>query len=151
LKAAIEEKMMRKVQLNDVIRVHYTGRLEDGTEFDSSTGKDPLEFKVGGGNLISGFEEGVIGMTEGETKSVSIPPEEGYGEHQEELVAEIERSKLPATLSPEVGMPLQVKRPDGQVMPARIVDVSDDKVTLDGNPPLAGKTLIFDMELVAFV
>ena len=142
---------MRKVQLNDIIRIHYTGRLEDGTEFDSSAGKDPLEFKVGDGNLIAGFDQGVIGMTEGEKKTVSIPPEEGYGVHQEELVARIEKSQIPSTISPEVGMPLQMKGPDGDVMPVIVVDVSDDAITLDANPPLAGKTLIFDMELVEFV
>ena len=142
---------MRKVQLDDVIRVHYTGKLEDGTEFDSSEGRDPIEFKVGQGNLIPGFEKGVMGMEQGETKTISIPPEDAYGERQEELIAEIDKNQFPPDIAPDVGMPLQVQRPDGQVMPVVVVDISEDTVTLDANPPLAGKTLIFDLKIVEFV
>ncbi len=142
---------MREVQSDDVIRVHYIGKLEDGTEFDSSTGKDPIEFKVGQGNLIPGFENGVIGMKQEETKTVSIPPEDAYGEQQEEMIAKVDKNEFPSNISPEVGMPLQVKRPDGQVMPVMVVDVSEESITLDANHPLAGKTLIFDLEIVEFV
>ncbi len=142
---------MKTVQLDDVIRVHYTGKLEDGTEFDSSKGKDPIEFKVGQGNLIPGFEKGVVGMKQGETKTISIPSEEAYGERQEELIAKIDKKEFPPNISPKTGMQLQVKRPDGQMMPVMVIDVSEDTVTLDGNPPLAGETLIFDVEIVEFV
>ncbi len=142
---------MREVQLDDVIRVHYTGKLEDGTEFDSSKGKDPIEFKVGQGNLIAGFEKGVIGMKQGETKTVSIPSEEAYGERQEELIATINKKELPPNISPDVGMPLQMTKPDGQVIPVVVVDISKETITLDANPPLAGKTLIFDLEIMEFV
>ncbi len=142
---------MKTVQLDDVIRVHYTGKLEDGTEFDSSKGKDPIEFKVGQGNLIPGFEKGVVGMKLGETKTISIPSEEAYGDRQEELIAKIDKKEFPSNISPKTGMQLQVKRPDGQTMPVMIIDVSEDTVTLDGNPPLAGETLIFDVEIVEFV
>lgn len=142
---------MRKVQKDDVIRVHYTGKLEDGTEFDSSKGKNPIEFKVGQGSLIPGFENGVIGMEQGETKTVSIPPDEAYGKRQDELVAQINKTEFPSDITPKEGMQLQLKSKDGQTIPVMIVNINDDIVTLDANPPLAGKTLIFDLEMVEFV
>ncbi len=142
---------MRKVQLEDVVRVHYTGKLEDGTEFDSSKGKDPIEFKVGKGNLIPGFEKGIVGMEEGEKKTITITPEEGYGERREELTAQISKDELPPDVTPSLGMTLQVKRPDNQVLPVVIIDISGDTITLDANPPIAGETLTFDVEIVEFV
>lgn len=142
---------MREVQLNDVIRVHYTGKLEDGSEFDSSKGKEPLEFKVGEGKLISGFEKGVVGMKQGEIKTISLPPEEAYGNRREELIISIDKTEVPSDISPEVGMLLQMKRNDGQEIPVSITEVFPDAITLDANPPLAGQTLIFDLEIVEFV
>lgn len=142
---------MRKVQLDDVIRVHYTGKLEDGTEFDSSIGKDPIEFKVGDGHLIPGFEKGVVDMEEGEKKTISIPAKDAYGESREELTTNVKKSEFPPDISPTVGMTLQVKGPNDQVIPVIVIDISEDTVTLDANPPLAGQTLIFDLEMVCFV
>jgi peptidylprolyl isomerase len=141
---------MRKVQLDDVVRVHYTGKRGDGTAFDSSRGKDPIEFKVGKGTLIPGFEKGVLGMQKGETKTVSTPPEDAYGNRQEELIARIDKHDVPATITPTVGMPLHVKGPDGQMIPVVVADIAEDTITIDANSPLAGETLIFDLEIVEF-
>jgi FKBP-type peptidyl-prolyl cis-trans isomerase 2 len=145
------EAVMRKVQLDDVIRVHYTGKLEDGSEFDSSKDQEPLEFKVGEGKLIPGFEKGVVGMKQGESKTISLPPEEAYGERREELITRMDKTELPSNISPDVGMWLQMKRNDGQAIPVVVAEVTEDAITLDANPPLAGKTLIFELELVEFV
>ena len=140
--------MARTVKKDDTIRVHYTGRLEDDTQFDSSAGKDPIEFTVGQGQLIQGFENGVMGMAPGEKKTISIQPAEAYGERQEDLLGKVGRDQFPPEIVPEAGMQLQVKRPDGEVMPVVVVEVTEEEVTLDGNPPLAGKTLVFDLEVV---
>jgi peptidylprolyl isomerase len=142
---------MRKVQLGDVIRIHYTGKLEDGTEFDSSTGKEPIEFKVGKGTILPGVEKGVIGMAPGETKTITISPDEAHGEIREELIARIDKKGLPSNASLSPGMPIEMKRPNGEMMTVMVVDITDDTVTLDANSPLAGRTLVFDLELVALV
>lgn len=142
---------MREVGSGDTIRIHYTGTLEDGAEFDSSKGKEPIEFTVGNGNLISGFENGVLGMKVGDKKTVTIPPEDAYGEKREDLLAKVDKKEFPQDVTPEVGMPLQVKRPDGGIMNVIITEIETDSVTLDANPPLAGQTLIFDLEMVEFV
>ncbi len=142
---------MKEVNNGDTIRIHYTGTLEDGSEFDSSEGKNPIEFTVGSGNLIPGFENGVLGMTIGDKKTITIPPEDAYGEKREDLLAKIDKNDLPKNMSPEVGMPLQLKKPDGGSINVMITEVETDSVTFDANHPLAGCTLIFDLELVEFV
>jgi peptidylprolyl isomerase len=139
---------MSKVKSGDTVKVHYTGKLTDGEVFDSSTERDPLEFVVGGGNIIQGFDTAVVGMTVGDRKTIDIPPEQGYGDRDEKLVAEIERSQVPANVELQVGAAMQVKHSNGQVMNVTIANLTDAHVTLDANHPLAGETLTFDIELV---
>ena len=142
---------MSNAQTGDKVRIHYTGKLDDGTQFDSSRGRDPLEFKLGDGAIIPGFEKAVNGMAVGDSKSVSIPPEDAYGQRHEQLVQEVPKSALPEEIEPAVGMQLQSQAPDGQVMQLVVTEVSDDAITVDGNHPLAGKNLNFDIELVEIV
>ncbi len=130
------------------VKIHYTGTLDDGTVFDTSKGKDPLQFQVGGGTVIEGFEEAVKGMQVGESKNVIIPPEKAYGERQEEMVITAPRDQVPPDLELELGMLLQMGAPSGELIQVTVVDISDKEVTLDANPPLAGKQLTFDIELV---
>ena len=132
----------------DTVQVNYTGKLADGTVFDSSIGREPLEFTLGAGQVIPGFEEAVFGMKVGEKKTVTIPVDEAYGPYRDELVAEVSREKLPADLTPEVGQQLAVKRSDGATGIVTIISVSDNTVTIDANHPLAGKDLTFEIELV---
>jgi peptidylprolyl isomerase len=140
--------MSEQAKKGDKVRVHYHGRLTDGTTFDSSEGRQPLEFEVGSGMVIKGFDEGVTGMTVGDKKTISIPPHEAYGPRQEEMVIEFPRSNFPPDIEPEVGMALQMHGEDGQELPVVITDVTPDTVTLDANHPLAGQELVFDIELV---
>lgn len=139
---------MTTVKEGDTIKVHYTGRLDDETVFDTSRNRDPLEFTVGTGRMIAGFDTAVRGMAVGESKSVSIPPEEAYGQVNEELIAEVPRNRLPADLEPAAGQVLQAKREDGSSMDLRVLVVHDDSITVDGNFFLAGKTLNFDIEVM---
>lgn len=132
----------------DTVRVHYTGELDDGTEFDTSTGGDPLEFTIGSGQLIPGFDQAVVGMSPGESKTVIIPAEEAYGPHRDELVQVVDRSELPADLEPEVGQQLQRRQEDGRIAVFTVIDVSESTVTLDANHRLAGQDLTFHIELV---
>ncbi len=141
---------MTAVRQGDTVRVHYTGKLADGTVFDSSAGREPLEFTVGERRVISGFENAVVGLGVGEQKKVSIPPEDGYGEYTTDLVATIDRSKIPADVEPAPGLVLQANTPDGP-MKFMITVVDGDNVTLDGNHPLAGKRLEFDIEVMEIV
>jgi peptidylprolyl isomerase len=142
---------MNQAAAGDTVRIHYTGTLTDGTQFDSSSGRDPLEFELGSGQVIPGFDNAVDGMNVGDSKTVAIPPEEAYGVRHEQLVQEVPKSALPEELSPEVGMQLQSQGPDGQVMLLLVTEVADDTLTVDGNHPLAGQTLNFDIELVEIV
>ena len=142
---------MSAAKSGDTVRIHYTGKLEDGEQFDSSEGRAPLEFAVGGGQVIPGFDNAVEGMTVGEKKSVKIPPEEAYGPRHDQLVQDVPRNQLPDDLSPAVGMELQAKNENGQVMRLSVTAVDDESITVDGNHPLAGKTLNFDIELVEIV
>lgn len=131
----------------DTVRVHYRGTLENGEEFDSSEGREPLEFTLGEGCVIPGFEEGVLGLEEGESRTVSIAPEDAYGPRNEELVHNVEADAF-AGEAPYVGAAVQLVAPDGSLLDATISEVRGDEVVLDFNHPLAGKTLKFDIQLV---
>ena len=136
---------MSQVKANDTVKVHYTGKLADGQVFDSSEGKEPIEFTLGQGQLIPGFEKGLIDMKVNEKKTVTIPKEEAYGEPREELIQEVQKDQLPEEIKPEVGMGLVSKTPDGREMNLLVAEVKDDTIVVDGNHPLAGKDLVFDL------
>ncbi|MCF8262607.1 MAG: peptidylprolyl isomerase [Melioribacteraceae bacterium] len=142
---------MSIVQSGNTVKVHYTGKLVDGSVFDSSEGKDPLEFTIGSGSIITGFEEATLGMQPGDKKSVEIKAEEAYGAEKPELIYELDIANVPPEITPEVGLQLQSKLPNGQPVQFTITAVTDDKVTLDANHPLAGKDLVFDIELVEII
>ncbi|WP_338667559.1 FKBP-type peptidyl-prolyl cis-trans isomerase [Pseudodesulfovibrio methanolicus] len=136
-------------QNGSTVKVHYTGTLkEDGSQFDSSEGREPLEFKLGEGMVIAGFEKAVIGKSVGDTVTVEIPPEEGYGSPSEELVFQVRREQLPPTVELEEGIMLEIRTEDGQPAYVRVTEFDDELVTLDGNHPLSGQTLVFDIEIV---
>ena len=136
------------IKKGDKIRVDYTGTLEDGTVFDTSDGKEPLEFEVGSGQIIKGFDEAVVGMKNGEEKEVIIKPEDAYGEANPELQKKIPKSQLPEGQEPKPGMTLAIATPDGRQVPVKISEVSDTDITIDLNHPLAGKTLTFKIKIV---
>jgi FKBP-type peptidyl-prolyl cis-trans isomerase 2 len=141
---------MVQVKSGDRINVHYTGKLVDGTLFDSSVGREPLEFEVGSGMVIKGFDEGVTGMIIGEKKTVHIPAAEAYGDMDPNYLAVFNKAEIPSEIPYEVGMQLNMHQDgSGQVMPVVVVEVTDTTITLDANHPLAGKDLIFDLELVS--
>lgn len=142
---------MAQAKSGDKVRVHYTGTFDDGTIFDSSAERDPLEFTIGAGMVIAGFDQAVTGMQPGERKTVNIPAGEAYGERSEELVAEIGRDRLPADVELEIGQQLQVGLADGDQAVVMIVDLSESTVTLDANHPMAGMDLNFELELVEIV
>jgi peptidylprolyl isomerase len=139
---------LSKAKNGDTVKVHYTGKLNDGSVFDSSENREPLEFQLGSGQLIPGFEKAVNGMTVGDSTTVTIPANEAYGDVNEELILSVEKDRLPADIQPEVGLQLQVQQPDGQPVPVVISDVTDGIVKLDANHPLAGKDLTFHIEVV---
>lgn len=138
---------MKKIQNGDTVIVNYTGRLEDGTIFDSSLneGREPLTSTLGQGQLISGFEDGLIDMVVGETKTIEIEPENAYGNYQSEMITIVSKSQVPETI--QVGETLQGNTPNGPII-VKVIEVTDDSVTLDANHPLAGKKLIFDLEVM---
>jgi peptidylprolyl isomerase len=142
---------MTQAQAGDTVRIHYTGTLDDGTEFDSSAGRDPLEFALGSGQVIPGFDSAVDGMAVGESKSVTIDPEQAYRQRHEQLVQQVPMSAFPEDMELAVGMQLQSQSPDGRVMNLVVTEVEDDAVTVDANHPLAGQALTFAIELVAIV
>lgn len=139
---------MDQVKENNTVKVHYTGKLSDGQVFDSSEGKEPLEFTLGKGQIIPGFEKGLIDMKLNEKKTITIAKEEAYGDINDDLRQEVKRSKLPQDITPVVGMGLVSKSPDGQEMNLLVVEVKEESIIIDGNHPLAGKDLIFDLEVV---
>jgi len=139
---------MGKAKIGDTVKVHYTGKLEDGTVFDTSVERGPLEFKIGEGQVIQGFEDAVIGMNPGEEKTVEIPADEAYGQRNEEMVADIGRDQFPEYLSPEVGQQFQIRQQNGQIILVTVTEISEDTVTLDANHPLAGKDLTFEIQLL---
>lgn len=139
---------MSQAKVGDKVSVHYTGKLESGEMFDTSEGRSPLEFTIGQKQMIPGFEQAVIGLGEGGRKTVSIPAAEAYGEHNPELIEEVKKSELPPDLQGvEVGQQLEAHQ-NGQRFVVKVVEVNDDSIKLDANHPLAGQTLIFDIELV---
>ncbi len=140
---------MSAAKSGDTVKIHYTGTLDDGTQFDSSAGREPLEFLLGGGQVIPGFDAAVEGMGVGESKNIRIEAASAYGERHDELVQAVPRDALPAEITPEVGMALQSQSPEGQIMNLVIVEVSEETITVDGNHPLAGQALTFDIELVS--
>ena len=142
---------MAEAQTGDTVRVHYTGKLEDGTVFDSSEGREPIQFTLGERQVIAGFEEAVVGMTPGESKSATVTPDQAYGPHFDEMVVVVERDQFPAHLDPQVGQRLQIRQAEGQSISVTVTDVSEANVTLDGNHPLAGQDLTFDIQLVEIV
>lgn len=142
---------MKKVKRGDTVRVHYTRRLADGTVLDSSENLAPLRLEIGGQQVIAGLETAVLGMTPGESKSATISPEEGFGPYQKQKVQTVDRRKLPADMEIAVGQQFEMVRPDGQKTPVIIKDVSDSRVTLDANHPLAGMNLFFDINLLSIL
>lgn len=139
---------MAQAKKGNQVQVHYTGRLEDGTVFDTSHDREPLAFTLGEGNVIAGFESAVDGMTPGETRTTTIPAAQAYGEHNEEMVIRMDRANVPDSINPEVGQNLQIQLQNGQEMPVVVTEVTPAEVVIDANHPLAGKTLVFDIELV---
>ncbi|MDJ0805258.1 MAG: peptidylprolyl isomerase [Gammaproteobacteria bacterium] len=140
---------MSAAKAGDTVKVHYTGTLSDGTQFDSSRGGEPLEFTIGSGQLISGFNDAVNGMSVGDSKTVNIPSDQAYGEHNPEMMQVVPRSAIPTDIELEVGMVLSANNPDGRTLHFKVVEFDDEKVSVDGNHPLAGKDLTFDLELVS--
>ncbi len=142
---------MTTAQSGSTVKIHYKGTLENGDVFDSSEGREPLEFTIGSGQVITGFDEAVTGMNVGEKKSVTIPVEKAYGPRNDELVIQAPREHIPPDLNPEIGQRLEMGGPNGELLLVTVVEISDSHITLDANPPLAGMDLNFDIELVAVV
>jgi peptidylprolyl isomerase len=140
--------MAQEVKAGDTVKVHYHGRLNDGTTFDSSEGRAPLEFEVGSGMVIKGFDEGVMGMTVGQKKTIEIPVDDAYGPKDPEAIIEFPIDRFPPGMQPEVGMQLAMNNGEGQQIPVVILEVKPEVVVLDANHALAGQDLIFDLELV---
>jgi peptidylprolyl isomerase len=143
-----QELLMSQAKPGDTVSIHYTGTLDDGTQFDSSDGRDPLQFTIGTGQVIPGFDKAVEGMAVGDSKSVNIPPEDAYGPRHDQMIQDVPKTALPDDLEPVEGMALQAQGQDGQVINLTVTEVSDESITVDGNHPLAGQALNFDIELV---
>ncbi|OMP30745.1 MULTISPECIES: peptidylprolyl isomerase [Mangrovimonas] len=139
---------MSQVKDNNTVKVHYTGKLTDGQIFDTSEGREPLEFTLGQGMMIPGFEKGLIDMKLNEKKTISLTKDEAYGDAHPELIQEVQKSQLPEELTPEVGMSLISTAPDGREHQLLVIEVKEDSIVVDANHPLAGKDLIFDLEVV---
>jgi peptidylprolyl isomerase len=135
----------------DTVKVHYTGTLEDGSVFDTSVEREPLQFTIGQGQMIPGFEQGVIGMKLGESKTITIPADQAYGPYNEDLVGVVERDHLPAGMEPEIGQRLQSTQANGQIVVVTVINVSESTVTVDANHRLAGKDLTFEIQLVEII
>jgi peptidylprolyl isomerase len=139
---------MTKADSGNIVKVHYTGKLNDGKIFDSSAGREPIEFTIGGNKVIPGFEEALVGMGPGESKTIKIPAEEAYGNYDEALVRTVSRKVFPKDMEPEVGQRLTAKQADGRAIHVTVTDIAESDVTIDANHPLAGEELTFDIELV---
>ena len=142
---------MSQVKTGDTVKVHYTGKLDDGTVFDTSAEREPLEFTIGEGRLIPDFEQAVVGMEPGEAKNIQIAAENAYGPYHEEMVIVVQRKDIPEDVNPKVNQKLQVQQQNGQPFVVTVTEVSETSVTLDGNHELAGKDLNFDIQLVEIV
>lgn len=140
---------MQQVKNGDKVKVHYHGKLRNGDTFDSSEGREPLEFTVGGGQVIKGFDNGVMGMQVGDKKTVEIAVQDAYGEKQDEMIIEFPKDQFPPEMNPEVGMQLMMNNGAGQQFPVTVAEVREESVVLDANHPLAGQELVFDIELVS--
>ena len=140
-----------QVKKGDVVRVHYTGTLTDGSQFDSSVGRNPLEFTVGAGQMIAGFDAGVLGMVVGDKKTLQIDPDNGYGQSNPEAIIEFPKTNVPEGMELEVGMQLNLQNEYGQPVPVVIIELREDLVVMDANHSLAGKDLIFEVEVVEIV
>ena len=139
---------MESAKTGDKVRVNYTGRSEDGQVFESSVGMVPFTFTIGAGEVIKGFEDAVIGMQPGERKKITIEPEDGFGLYEEDLVLEVPKSGLPTDLILQVGTDFEMEDDEGNVLPAVVIEILDDSILIDANAPLAGKRVIYDIELL---
>lgn len=139
---------MANAKQGDLVKVRYTGTLEDGSTFDSSDGREPLQFVIGEGMVIPAFEQAIVGMLPGDSRSVHIPADDAYGPYMDELILEVDKNQIPPYLNPEEGMQLQITQDDGSSTVVKVVKLTDEKVFLDANHPLAGKDLNFSIELV---
>ena len=139
---------MAQAKLGDRVKVNFIGKLEDGSVFANTADSEPLEFKLGENRIIPGIEDAIEGMNVGESKTVNVNPEQAYGQHRDELIEEIGRDMFPENVEPKVGQRFEIARQAGQPMVVRVVDVSEQTVTLDGNHPLAGRDLTFELELL---
>ena len=142
---------MEQVKDGDVVRVHYTGKLTNGEQFDSSEGREPLEFTVGAGQMIKGFDNAMPGMSVGEKKIINILPDDAYGQKDEHAIIEFPKANIPKDMKLEPGTQLQLRNESGQPFPVTVTEIKDDVVVLDANHSLAGKELVFDIELVEIV
>jgi len=142
---------MPQAKKGDKVKVHYTGRLNDGTVFDSSKDREPLEFQLGQGELIPGFEHALDGMTPGDTKTIDISADQAYGQHREELIQKVPRQQFPNDMEFKVGQRFQIGQQEEQPMIVQVTEVTESDITLDGNHPLAGKNLTFDIELLGIL
>lgn len=138
----------KQAQLGDTVTVSYKGKLSDGEVFDQSKEGEPIEFKVGDGQLIQGFEQAIVGMAPGDTKTEEVPFEGAYGERRDDLVLELDKSKIPEHLDPKIGDRLEIKQEEGNNIPVTVKEITEEAITIDANHPLAGQDLIFELELV---
>jgi peptidylprolyl isomerase len=143
-----QEDNMGQAKLGDTVKIHITEKMEDDSVVESSQDRGPLEFEIGAGNVISGLEQGVIGMRTGDKKTITIPPEDAFGQPREDLVIDLNKNEIPEGIKLSVGVHLNIQTSEGQVFKVKVVDVKEDTVTLDANHPLAGATLNFDVELI---
>lgn len=142
---------MKKAKTGDTVQVNYTGKFDDGMIFDSSKGREPLEFTIGDHQVIPGFEDAIVGMQEGENKTIHINADDAYGKHHKELVIEVEKIRIPKNINVKLGQQLQINSENGELINVIVTGINDTTVTLDANHPLAGKDLNFDIELVKIV
>jgi len=147
----VDQNEIAQAKVGDTIKVHYTGTLDDGTVFDSSVGREPLQFTIGRGQMIPGFDKGVVGLNLSESKTITIPADQAYGPYRADLVQVVARDQLPTDSELEVGQMLQASQPDGQIILVTITNVTDSNATLDANHRLAGKNLTFEIQLVEIV
>jgi peptidylprolyl isomerase len=145
-----DERMLQAKQ-GDTVKVHYTGRLSDGMVFDTSLDREPLQFTMGQDQIIPGFEQAVVGMSPGESKTVEIPADQAYGPYDEEMILVVDRNQIPEHVKPEVDDELKIRRPDGETFVVTVTAISESSMTLDANHSLAGKDLIFDIQLIEIV